>query len=189
MTYLMEDGGWLGANSKRYDSREEAEASLRPWAKPNFTPEQQQAERLSVFLSYGHEDRETVATIRKQLLGAGTAPWMDKYDIEPGVVWAKEIDTTIARCHAFLACVSAATVTRDGYTRQEIQRALRRAINLPEGRVFIIPVRLDDCAVPSDLAHLQWVDYFEPDGAARLKKTLRSLTEHLNAKGSHLTVV
>jgi hypothetical protein len=44
----------------------------------------------------------------------------------------------------------------------------------PQGKTYVIPVRLDDCAVPDTLAGLQWVDLF-PDWNAGLANILRAL--------------
>lgn len=32
---------------------------------------------------------------------------------------------------------------------------------MPEGQIFIIPVRLDNCKVPDQFSHLHYVDLFE----------------------------
>jgi hypothetical protein len=45
---------------------------------------------------------------------------------------------------------------------------------MPEGKVYLIPVRLGPCEVPSKLDHLQWVDYFEDGGPAKLVDALRA---------------
>lgn len=45
---------------------------------------------------------------------------------------------------------------------------------LPEDQTYIIPVRLDDSAVPADLSSLQWVDMFL-DWNSGLNAILRAL--------------
>ena len=52
--------------------------------------------------------------------------------------------------------------------QKEIRIALDAADEMPEGRIFIIPLRLEPCRVPDRLAHLQWFDYFGKGGLGRL---------------------
>lgn len=44
---------------------------------------------------------------------------------------------------------------------------------IPEGEIYLIPIRLDECEVPSKLEHRQWVDYFEEGGPEKLFDALR----------------
>ena len=57
--------------------------------------------------------------------------------------------------------------------QKEISIALDAAEERPEGSIFIIPVRLEQCTVPRRLKHLQWVDLFDSDGYYRLLAALR----------------
>ena len=52
--------------------------------------------------------------------------------------------------------------------------ALEKAKFLEEEKVFIIPVRLEECKMPATLSHLHRVDLFEPGG---YKKLVRALQE------------
>jgi hypothetical protein len=57
---------------------------------------------------------------------------------------------------------------------------------IPEGQIHTIPVRFDDCQLPSTLAKLQWVDVFKPDGMKKLQLALEPLlTEEL--RGNSVT--
>jgi hypothetical protein len=48
---------------------------------------------------------------------------------------------------------------------------------LPDGGVFIIPVRLEKCDTPGALRRWQRVDLFEADGYERLIHSLRRYAE------------
>jgi hypothetical protein len=52
----------------------------------------------------------------------------------------------------------------------------------PEGTIFIIPIRLEDCAVPVRLRRWHWVNLFEETGYNRLLAALRSRQQSV-AKG------
>ena len=40
----------------------------------------------------------------------------------------------------------------------------------PEGTIFIIPLKLEECDVPGRLAKRHWVNYFENDGYQRFNQ-------------------
>lgn len=69
-------------------------------------------------------------------------------------------------------CLSNKSVTKEGYVQKEIKLALDLADEKPEGVIFIIPVKLDDCAVPHHLTKTQWVDLSIEDGYAKLSRSL-----------------
>jgi hypothetical protein len=177
MTKQIDDGReryWLGEGGKHYGSLSEA------LPRPRFTAQQRKADRLLAFLCHATEDKPTVRTLRQHLISAGVTPWLDEEDIVPGQLWESEIDAAITRCHAFLACLSSKSVARTGYVHLEVQKALDRAMKLPLGRTFLIPVRLDACQIPDVIARFQWVDYFADAGAQRVIGALRQLVHYLN---------
>ncbi len=51
----------------------------------------------------------------------------------------------------------------------------------PEGEIFIIPTRLEECDNLESLRHLHWVDLFEKDGYKRLKHSLGLRAEQVGA--------
>ena len=136
-----------------------------------------------VFLSYCHEDRERVSELRRALMDAGYQVWWDQ-DILPGQDWRREIKRALKNAHALVACFSESTAKR---YRSGIFPELRDAIGiyreLAPGRTFIIPVRLDSCAIPDldidstrDLTDLQYLDLFPAsawsDGISALVRSL-----------------
>jgi hypothetical protein len=44
---------------------------------------------------------------------------------------------------------------------------------MPEGAIYLIPVRLENCIVETRLADRQWVDLFESNGYQSLLAALR----------------
>jgi hypothetical protein len=57
-----------------------------------------------------------------------------------------------------------ASISKMGYVNREIKQGLDVADMQPKGRIYVVPVRLEDCPVPSELEEIQWVDYFKPNG-------------------------
>jgi hypothetical protein len=68
---------------------------------------------------------------------------------------------------------------RRGYVQKEIRQALDVAEEYPEGRIYIIPVRLEDCPVPDRLIQWQWVDLYSKDGYRRLFTSLSMVAKAL----------
>lgn len=125
-----------------------------------------------VFLSYAWPDEAEVARICDRLLAAGYRPWMDTRDIPGGSDWKAEIHRAVRSADVFLSVISKNSLDRPGILRGEMREALDiRNERLDDGG-FLIPVRLEDVPLPSDLAKFQWVDWFRPDGWSRLDKAL-----------------
>ncbi len=57
--------------------------------------------------------------------------------------------------------------------QSELKKAQKVLETIPEGKVFLIPVRLDACEVPSQLARLHWINYFEEEGPDSLVGTIK----------------
>ena len=74
---------------------------------------------------------------------------------------------------AVLICLSSVAVSTRSYLHKEIALALNAAQEQPEGTIYVIPLRLDDCSVPSRLRHWQWIDLFDRKGYRRLLSSLQ----------------
>lgn len=117
---------------------------------------------LQVFLSYAREDFEMAEKLYKDLTYHGINVWFDKKSLEPGKNWKIEIRKAIQNSSHFLLLLSSNSVLKRGFYQKEIRAALEVIDELPEGQVFVIPVRLDDCEVSNEkLKEIQWLDLFE----------------------------
>lgn len=106
--------------------------------------------------------------MRKDRLSA----WLDDHDLLPGYDWDEAIRSAIQRSDAFIVCLSRRAVGKTGFIQKEIREALEHAERRPQGKVFIIPVRLESCAVPERLQRWQWIDLFKRGGYERLRRVL-----------------
>lgn len=135
---------------------------------------------LRVFLCHGREDKPTVRALYQRLREEGDIdPWLDTEKLLPGQNWEYEIRKAIRATAVVVVCLSLTSVGKSGYVQKEITLALDEADKQPEGTIYIIPGRLDDCRVPDRLSHCQWVDLFEPDGYERLLQALRARADSL----------
>lgn len=137
-------------------------------------PSKAEPESLTkVFLCYAGPDREQVADIYERLRNDGFVPWMDKKSLLPGQDWELEIRGSIETADFFVACISQHFRMRT-YGHKEIKLALDVLDMMPEGTIFLIPLRLEDCPIDDRLASRQWVNLFEPGGYELLVRALRS---------------
>jgi replicative DNA helicase len=56
--------------------------------------------------------------------------------------------------------LSSNSVSKEGFVQKELRYAREISLEKPEGAIFLIPVRLDECDVPRGLRFIQWTDYF-----------------------------
>ena len=114
-----------------------------------------------------------VEQLYNDLVSFGFKPWMDKKDILPGEQWKSSIQKAIRNSDFFLACLSTRSVSKRSYIQIEFKDALKIWEEKLRDDIYLIPVRLDECNVPEDFRHLQWVDIFEPSGWERLLKAIQ----------------
>lgn len=129
-------------------------------------------ESLRVFLCHDSQDKQKVRDLCKQLLSDSFDVWLDEIKLLPGQEWAIEIPRAVRNSHIVIVCLSHKSISKEGYVQKEIKFALDIADEKPDGTIFLIPMRLDDCEVPDRLRKWHWVDYFETNGYEKLKNSL-----------------
>jgi ribosome biogenesis GTPase A len=115
---------------------------------------------LNVFLCHASQDKERVRELYGRLSNDGLNPWLDEKSLLPGQDWNLEIRNAIRNAHAVIVCLSNNSINKVGYIQKELKFALDVADEQPDGVVFLIPARLEECTVPQRLSHLQYADLF-----------------------------
>src|ERR671930_1417470 len=142
---------------------------------------------LRVFLCHSSNDKTTVRKLYQQLRAeTWIQPWLDEEEIYPGQDWNFEIEKAVEAADVIIVCLSKGSTTKEGYVQREIRIALDYADYKPEGTLFIIPVRLEECDPPRRLRVWQYADYFEGQRERGLQRLLVSLRRR--ADGLGLTV-
>lgn len=130
--------------------------------------------RARVFLSYASEDRDQVVKLYERLVASGYEPWLDAKQLLPGEPWAITIDQAIRTADFFVLCLSTRSVAKDGVLRQEMARGLHHWYSRQDTGIYLIPARLEECEMPVETRHLQWVDLWRDDGWPRLRQALEA---------------
>jgi len=134
-------------------------------------------EGTRIFLSHVSADKNVVRRVYRYLKDAGFQPWLDEEDLMPGEDWRVAIEKAIRSADVFLVFCSQHSCSKGGVFQREINHALDVVQELPEGRKFIVPVRIDECTVPDRLVRWQWVNLFQSEGHQKLLNGLRILAE------------
>ena len=140
---------------------------------------------LRVFLCHSSGDKPIVRDLYQKLSAEGWIDvWLDEEKLFPGMDWNLEIEKAVEATDVIIVCLSRNSVTREGYVQRELKYALDIALEKPEGTIFVIPLRLEDCEPPRRLRGWQYADYF-PEGQRarayhRMLESLKVRARHLN---------
>jgi Tol biopolymer transport system component len=128
---------------------------------------------LKVFLCHASTDKPKVRELYRYLRRRGINPWFDEEHLVGGQDWQVEIPKALATSDAIIICLTKNSVDKEGYIQKEIKFALDKALEMPEGRIFLIPVKFEECEVPFSLSRYQWVDLTVESGFAKMMKALK----------------
>ena len=173
---------------------------------------------LRVFLCHSSNDKPAVRELYQKLRAEPwIQPWLDEEELYPGQDWNMEIEKAVEAADAIIVCLTKNSINKEGYVQRELRTVLDFADYKPEGTLYIIPVRLEECEPPRRLRPWQYADYFEGQRERALQRVLISLrkradtlslyfekpklsidevmdlldqvdTEHLNDKGGEFTL-
>ncbi len=126
-------------------------------------------EGYDVFLCHNSADKEAVKAIGRELSARGLRPWLDEWELRPGLPWQRQLERQIKtiRAAAVLVGESGLGPWQSEELESFLQEFVRRGCP-------VIPVILADCAavpeLPSFLVNRTWVDFRrrEPDPWGRL---------------------
>ncbi len=140
--------------------------------------------KLRVFLCHSLQDKPIVRELYQRLNAEGWIdPWLDEEKLLPRQDWDMKIEKAVEDADAVIVCLSNNSVTKDGYVQKELNKVLSIAEQKPEGTIFIIPLRLEDCQPPNKLQIWQYLDYFPK---RRQKERYSKLLVSLNLRSERL---
>ena len=139
---------------------------------------------LRVFLCHSSQDKPAVRELYLKLRAEmGISPWLNEEDLYPGENWDLKIEKAMEISDVIIICLTNNSITKEGYVQKEIKIALDYSDLKPEGALFIIPVRLEDCKPPTRLLKWHYVDYFGDSKEIELRKLLWSLRKRSSKLG------
>ena len=130
---------------------------------------QKRSGSFDVFLCHNTTDKPAVRAIARHLLGREILPWLDEWELRPGLPWQRLLEEQIACIGSAAVFVGAEGV--GPWQRQEIDTFLRE---FAVRSCPVIPVLLESAPaepkLPSFLRNMTWVDFRirEPDPLKRL---------------------
>ena len=177
---LLEGGDWIVATTPNKREHDGMYRSYRiEWDDPN--PEMMgpatlvsHPGALQIFLCHSSEDKGKVRSLYDELVRFGYSPWLDEEKLLPGQDWKAEIKKALRKTDVVIVVLSKRAVTKSGFVQAEVKYALDLAEEQPEGAIFIIPLRTEECRVPERLSQWQWVDYFRKNGRDQLFRALHT---------------
>lgn len=151
---------------------------------------------LQIFLAHAKEDKPQVRKLYQKLQAAGYRPWMDEEDLLPGQNWQDEITRTLRTSDFFLACLTQHSVTKRGYVQRELREALDLCADLPEGTIYLIPLKFEECKIPDlkqrehglSLRNYHKVDYWKPNGFEKLIEAIELQRSSMLKESEHSTI-
>ena len=136
---------------------------------------------LKVFLCHASGDKPPVRDLYKRLTAEGVDAWLDQEKLLPGQDWRLEIPRAVEEADVVVVCLSKKSITKEWYVQKEIKFALDIAEEKPEGTIFLIPARLEDCTVPDRLSRWHWVDLYDENGFIKLLRSLKLRADKVGA--------
>ena len=123
-----------------------------------------------VFISYRSTDRDWAMSLVARLEGAGLRAFIDQRELVAGEQLAAQLQSALTRSRAAVVLVSKGWL-ESGWCQEEANVLIKRAVE--DKRFKLIPLRLDDSAMPALLDARLWLDFngaprAEGEGIARL---------------------
>jgi uncharacterized protein (TIGR00725 family) len=136
--------------------------------------------QLRVFLCHSSGDKPAVSELYQRLkVEQGMVPWLDQEMLLPSQDWNYEIMKAVQASHVVLVCLSKSSISKEGYVNKEIKMALDIADEKPEGTIFLIPLKLEECELPRRLSQWQALNYFDHGAFDRLLQSLKLRAQNL----------
>lgn len=131
---------------------------------------------LKVFLCHSSQDKPIVKELYNRLLNEGWIdPWLDKERLKLGDDFDLEIEKAIESTDAVIAFISENAVKKTGYIQKELRLVYDAQMYRPDGELFTIPLRLEECEPPHRFKYWHWGDYFGEEKEKTYQSLLNSL--------------
>lgn len=127
---------------------------------------------LKVFLCHAKSDETAVRSLYRRLIKDGVDAWLPRENLIAGQEPDREIRKAVRGSDAVVFCLSK-RFNQAGTHHRQARLALDTAMEQPDGEIFIIPARLEECEMPESLERYHCVDLFEEQGYEKLLSALK----------------
>lgn len=113
-----------------------------------------------VFLSHNHQDKSFARKLSKDLVKKDIKVWLDEAELQVGDSLIKKIESAIAEVDYLIAVLSTNSVISE-WVNRELEIAITKEIH--NKRLFVLPVIIDDCDIPSFLSGRIYLNFNDPE--------------------------
>ena len=131
-----------------------------------------------IFISYAHNDKEFTKKLAGDLRDFGHTIWIDKTELLVGDSLAEKISDAIDNVNFVTAIISSSSIN-SRWVKKELDLASNREMD--EGRVFVLPILIDDVKLPGFLKGKLYADFRSEDS---YQQSLLKLLDRLGPKTS-----
>jgi GTPase SAR1 family protein len=138
--------------------------------------EKHNKDEYDVFISYNHKDREAVKRIGELLKSNGLAPWLDEWDLQPGLSWLRLVMQQIPKSKSAAIFISDAGIGPWQWEEMEafmLEYVKRKCPTIP----VLLPNAPENLELPPFLNSKTWVDFRKKDPDP-LKRLIWGITGH-----------
>jgi hypothetical protein len=111
---------------------------------------------MPIFISYSRADSDFATKLAMQLVKHKATVWIDQWELQVGDSLISKIQDAIQGASGLLVILSKASVESE-WCKKELSSGLIR--ELEEKRVVVLPVLMEDCAIPLFLREKLYADF------------------------------
>lgn len=114
-----------------------------------------------IFISYAREDQEDAYRLSRELKALGAEVWLDLANMIGGLDFRIQIEDAVDECDFVVLLLSRSSIDKTGYVQKEKRYILDKLNHMPFGKVFLIPVRLEECQPRNkQIRNIHYIDLF-----------------------------
>jgi TIR domain len=133
---------------------------------------------LQFFLLHSGGKLKEVKDFYQKLIKSGYTAWLKEEDLLPGQQIKTTVQKQVKGSDLIIVLLTQDFTRKAGSHHSELKEALETAKTMPDGRIFIIPVKLEEADIPESLEGLWSVDLFAENGYGKLGKALEALADN-----------
>ncbi len=125
-----------------------------------------------IILCHAFEDKKVVGRVYDALHDSGFEVWIDSESVLGEQDWEPDIANWLGQAACMLVFLSKNSVRKIDSTFHEFGQLIDAWKEMPEGTIYTIPVRINDCQIPELFSGLNHIDLFEDQGLERVIRCL-----------------